>query len=193
MNNKRSVLYMANEVFPIKSKRDFNKLKNALNGRNRLLLTLGTAFGLRISDLLTLKAGDLRGQDSLIITEQKRKKKRKITFSSSVKHEIKEHIGDESADDDYVFASRKGGGKPISRVQAYRILNDAAERVGISDKIGGIGTHSLRKTFGYRLYENGVNITLIMSMLNHSSERETLKYIGITADEIEAAYESIEV
>ncbi|MGG4121829.1 tyrosine-type recombinase/integrase, partial [Bacillus licheniformis] len=52
---------------------------------------------------------------------------------------------------------------------------------------------SLRKTFGYRLYENGVNITLIMSMLNHSSERETLKYIGITADEIEAAYESIEV
>lgn len=183
---------MANEVFPIKSKRDFNKLKNALNGRNRLLLTLGTAFGLRISDLLTLKVGDLRGQDSLIITEQKRKKKRKITFSSSVLREIKTYLSD-ADDKDYVFASRQGGGKPISRVQAYRILNDAAERAGIADKIGAIGTHSLRKTFGYRLHENGVDITRIMSILGHSSERETLRYIGITADEISEAYESIEV
>ncbi|WP_347176583.1 tyrosine-type recombinase/integrase [Bacillus sp. HSf4] len=98
----------------------------------------------------------------------------------------------EGDDDDYVFASRKGG-KTITRVQAYRILNDTAKRAGIYDKIGGIGTHTLRKTFGYRLYENGVDVSRIMSILNHSSERDTLKYIGITADEIEAAYESIEV
>ncbi|SCA85360.1 tyrosine-type recombinase/integrase [Bacillus glycinifermentans] len=184
---------MANEVFPIKSKRDFNKMKNALDGRNRLLLTLGTAFGLRISDLLTLKVGDLRGQDLLHIREKKRKKLRVITFSPSVKREIKEYISNDVADDDYVFASRQGGGKPITRVQAYRILNDASKRAGIYEKIGGIGTHSLRKTFGYRLYENGVDITRIMSILNHSSERETLRYIGITADEISEAYESIEV
>ncbi|WP_339216740.1 tyrosine-type recombinase/integrase [Ornithinibacillus sp. FSL M8-0202] len=181
---------MGNEVYPIKSKRDFNKIKNALHGRDRLLLTLGTAFGLRISDLLTLKVGDLRGKDSLVLTEAKRKKKRTITFSSSVKRELTILEG---KDDDYIFKSRKGENKPITRIQAYRILNGAVERAGLTEKIGNIGTHTLRKTFGYRLYENGVNITRIMAILAHSSERETLKYIGVTADEIAEAYESIDI
>ncbi|MFT0801191.1 tyrosine-type recombinase/integrase [Bacillus swezeyi] len=181
---------MANEVFPIKSKRDYNKFIKALKpGRDRNLAQLGTAFGLRISDLLLFKIGELRGQKSITLREKKRKKKRVITFSPSVLKIVSQLEGD---DDDYVFASRKGG-KPITRVQAYRILNDAAKRAGIYEKIGGIGTHTLRKTFGYRLYENGVDVSRIMSILNHSSERDTLKYIGITADEIEAAYESIEV
>ncbi|WP_077736279.1 tyrosine-type recombinase/integrase [Bacillus sonorensis] len=181
---------MANEVFPIKSKRDYNKFIKALKpGRDRNLAQLGTAFGLRISDLRLLKIGQLRGQKSITLWEKKRKKKRVITFSSSVLKIVSQLEGD---DDDYVFASRKGG-EPISRVQAYRILSDAAKRAGIYEKVGGIGTHTLRKTFGYRLYENGVDVSRIMSILNHSSERDTLKYIGITADEISEAYESIEV
>lgn len=181
---------MSNEVFPIKSKRDFNKLKRSLHGRDQLLLTLGTAFGLRISDLLSLKIGDLRGKDQLTLVETKRKKKRVITFSKSVKQIANALEGD---DNDYIFKSRKGTNQPISRVQAYRILNDAAERAGLIDKLGKIGTHSLRKTFGYRLYENGVNITRIMAILGHSSEKETLRYIGVTADEIAEAYEAIEI
>lgn len=181
---------MANEVNPIKSKRDFNKLKNALKpGRDRLLLQLGTAFGLRISDLLSLKVGDLRGQTSLKITEAKRGKTRVITFSASVKKLVNELEG---ADEDYVFASRKGA-NPISRVQAYRILNEAAERAEIAQKIGNIGTHTLRKTFGYRLYEMNIAVDRIAAILGHSSEKDTLKYIGITADEISVAYESIAI
>lgn len=182
---------MSNEVYPIKSKKDFASLKAALKpGRDYNILTLGTAFGLRISDLLTLKVGQLRGKSQLEIIEQKRHKKRVITFSESVKKIANSLEGD---DDDYVFTSRKGDNKPITRTQAYRILNDAAERAGIAERIGGIGTHTLRKTFGYRLYENGVHITRIMTILNHSSERMTLKYIGVTADEIAEAYESIDI
>ncbi|MFT0802335.1 tyrosine-type recombinase/integrase [Bacillus swezeyi] len=181
---------MENEVFPIKSKRDYNKFIKALKlGRDRNLAQLGTAFGLRISDLLLFKIRELRGQKSITLREKKRKKKRVITFSPSVLKVVSQLEGN---DEDYVFASRKGG-QPITRIQAYSILNDAAKRAGIYEKIGCIGTHSLRKTFGYRLYENGVDVSRIMSILNHSSERETAKYIGITADEIEAAYESIEV
>ncbi|WP_352230654.1 tyrosine-type recombinase/integrase [Bacillus sp. YKCMOAS1] len=81
----------------------------------------------------------------------------------------------------------------ISRVQAYRILNEAAERAGIAKKIGNIGTHTLRKTFGYRLYEMDIAVDRIMAILGHSSEKDTLKYIGITADEISDAYESIAI
>jgi integrase len=188
-----------NEVHPIKSKRDFNRLKNAMHGRNRLLLTIGTSMGLRISDLLTLKVGDLMDEkgtvkDTLTIKEKKRGKTRPIKISSSLKKELKLLNGVPM--DAYVFESRKKaqtGSKPITRVQAYRILNDAVERAGLTEKLGKIGTHSLRKTFGFRLYENGVDITRIMSILAHSSERETLRYIGVTADEIAEAYESIEI
>ncbi|MFP3877812.1 hypothetical protein U5N54_14090 [Bacillus paralicheniformis] len=57
---------MANEVFPIKSKRDYNKFIKALKpGRDQWLAQLGTAFGLRISDLRLLKIGQLRGQKSI--------------------------------------------------------------------------------------------------------------------------------
>lgn len=181
---------MCREVNAIKSKRDFNKIKRHLHGRNQALLTLGTAFGLRISDLLTLKIGDVRGKDQLVFVESKRGKKRYITLSPSVKKIVNEFEG---ADDEYIFKSRKGKNKPISRVQAYRILNDAVERAGLSDKLGPIGTHSLRKTFGYRLYEQGLDITRIMTILGHSSAKETLRYIGVTADEIADAYMSIEV
>ena len=73
-----------------------------------------------------------KGHKSITIWEKKRKKKRLITFSPSVLKIVNQLEGD---DDDYVFASRQGGGKPITRVQAYRILNDAAKRAGIYSRI----------------------------------------------------------
>ncbi|TPE68954.1 site-specific integrase [Halalkalibacterium halodurans] len=179
---------MSNEVNPIKSTRDLNRLKAALHGRNRLMLIMGVSLGLRISDLLALKIGDVRGKDELIIREQKTQKPRRIKLSKTVMAEVKALEG---ADDEYIFRSRQGGNKPISRVQAYRILNDAAERAGIN--VGPIGTHTLRKTFGYQLYAQGLDITRIMAILNHSTPAMTLKYIGVTKDEIDAAYEAIEV
>lgn len=53
---------------------------------------------------------------------------------------------------------------------------------------GEIGTHSLRKTFGYHAYNDGVSLELLMQIFNHSSRRETLPYIGITEDEKKEVY-----
>lgn len=178
------------KVHPIKEKRDINKMKKALHGRDLLLFTMGISFGLRISDLLTIKIGDIRGKDYYIVTEEKTKKKRKITINPEIKKQVAQLDG---PDDEYIFKSRKGKNKPISRVQAYRILNEAAERAGIRDKIGGIGTHSLRKTFGYQLYKKTNDIALVMMVLGHSSPGVTLNYIGITDENISDAYMMIEV
>jgi integrase len=179
-----------NKVEPIRETRDIEAMKKALSGRNKLMFVMGVSFGLRISDLLALKIGDLRGKDFFIIGEEKTKKKRKITLSDTVKEEIAKLDG---ADNDYVFQSRQGGNKPISRVQAYRILKEAAKRAGILDKIGSIGCHSLRKTFGYQIHKKGVDITRLMAIFGHSSPEITLAYIGITDDEIGDAYLMIEV
>ncbi|MBY0221781.1 tyrosine-type recombinase/integrase [Sporosarcina aquimarina] len=73
------------------------------------------------------------------------------------------------------FRSRKGTNQAISRVQAWTIISDAAKELGLEN----IGTHSLRKTFGYHQIKRGTNITLLMKMFNHSSESVTLRYKGI--------------
>ncbi|MEA1005906.1 MULTISPECIES: tyrosine-type recombinase/integrase [Bacillus] len=178
---------MANAVDAIKTKRDINRMKNALNGRDKDMFVFGVSLGLRISDLLTLKNGDLRGQTHLKLREGKTGKMRPIKLSKTVQLAAAKLAG---PDDAYIFRSRKGVNKPISRVQAYNILKAAADRAGLDI---AIGTHTLRKTFGYQLHAKGIDITRIMKIFGHSSEAQTLRYIGITAEEIEAAYEAIEV
>ena len=64
-------------------------------------------------------------------------------------------------------------------------------RAGLADVYTSFGAHSLRKTFGYFAYESGVDITLLMRVLNHSSARETLRYIGIEAEEVADVYHAV--
>ena len=84
-----------------------------------------------------------------------------------------------------MFPSRKGTAA-ITRVQAWRILNDAAAHSGL-DK-DAIGTHTMRKTFGYHAYKMGMDLSVIQKLLNHSSPAITLSYIGITRDDLDNVY-----
>ena len=83
-----------------------------------------------------------------------------------------------------MFPSRKGS-SAIQRNQAYKILNEAARTVGIQESIG---THSMRKTFGYHAYKSGIDIALLQKIFNHSCPSVTLRYIGITQDSIDDVY-----
>lgn len=179
-----------NEVQAIKDKRHIIAIKEALRGRDLLLFTVGINVGLRISDLLALKVGDLRGQDAVTITEGKTGKKRIFTLNSAVKDAVMALVPADAGDTDYVFASRKGD-KAIGRVQAYRIFNAAIVRADLADVYTSFGAHSLRKTFGYFAYKSGIDISLLMRVLNHSSQRETLRYIGIEAAEVAGVYHAV--
>jgi integrase len=176
-----------NTVQPIRNKRDISRMKSALNGRDKLLFIIGINSALRISDLLTLKVGDIRGKNTLTVYESKTKKTKHFRLNSSVVRAISELIPKEAGDSDWLFPSRKRG-QPISRVQAYRILNTAAQRVGIDYKFG---THSMRKTFGYFAHQQGVDLALIQTILNHASQRETLRYIGVEQDDIDDVYAAV--
>ena len=88
--------------------------------------------------------------------------------------------------EDYIFQSRKGANKPITRVQAYRILNSSAQKIGLEE----IGTHTLRKTFGYHFYNQTKDIALLQELFNHSAPSVTLRYIGINQDKIDQAYDN---
>ena len=173
---------LMNEVQPIKSIRDISRMKKALRGRDLLLFTLGINTALRISDLLTLTTSDVSG-DYITLVESKTKKTKRIKINASAREAIRKLAPEEGP----LFPSRKGG-KSISRVQAYRILNAAAERAGVTIEIG---CHSLRKTAGYHTYKKTGDIALTMKLLNHSSERETLRYIGLDAETLDDTYEAL--
>ena len=88
---------------------------------------------------------------------------------------------------DALSLSRKGG-QALKRQQAYKIINDAAKAVGIKEKIG---THTLRKTFGYHTYQSGVSPAFPQKLFNHPAPRVTLSYIGITQDELDGVYPNL--
>jgi integrase len=177
-----------NTVQPLRNKRDIERMKKALdNPRDRLLFIFGINSSLRISDILRLKVGDVRGKTTLTLREKKTGKLKKFHLNQSVVSAVQQLVPADASDNDWLFPSRKGG-RPITRVQAYRILTDAARRAGLDIEIG---THTLRKTFAYHAYKAGVDLALLMSVLNHSSQRETLRYIGITQDQVDDVFVSV--
>ena len=76
-------------------------------------------------------------------------------------------------------------GNRLDRRQVYRILKKAANRFNLQIRMG---THTMRKTFGYFHYRQYKNIALLQKIYNHSSPNITLRYIGIEQDEINCSY-----
>ena len=195
-----------NNVEPIRDIKTIKNIRAILKGqsiRNELLFIFGINVGLRISDILKLRVEDLvkldlkTVKDHVIIKEKKTGKTKKFYIGDVVKKVIENYIRNLSNLDmsTYIFRSRKGDNLPITRQQAYRILNDAAEIIGIVEKdekgiiiSGEIGTHTLRKTFGYHAFQNGSSLELLMNIFNHSSKSQTLRYIGITEDQKKEVY-----
>lgn len=177
-----------NVVQPIKSVEDIERMKKALYGRDLLLFIFGINSSLRISDILSLKVGDVRGKISLILREKKTGKRKEFRLNQAIINAVRELVSDSAADDDWLFPSKRNPNKPLDRTQAWRILNEAAKRAGVDVHIG---THTLRKTFAYHRYQAGVDLAQLMVALNHSSQRETLRYIGIEQEEIDDLYDAI--
>jgi integrase len=160
-----------------------------------LLFVLGINFGLRISDLITLRAHQLYTDNwsvkkDFVLKEQKTSKQRQITINDAARKALTEYkrLNPELQPYDYIFMSRQGDNSHINRVQAYNILTDAARQVGID---ANIGTHTLRKTFGYWNYKGNVPIEKLMNIFNHSSQAITLRYIGITQQDIADVYNNL--
>jgi site-specific recombinase XerD len=119
------------------------------------------------------------------LTEHKTGKFKDFILNASAKRVIKEYLNTRDHKPDEALFISRASGLSIKRNEAYKIINNATIKAGITDRIG---THTLRKTFGYHSYKNGVDLSLIQKILQHSSPAITLSYIGITRDDIDSAY-----
>lgn len=183
-------------VEPIRDKAKIKQMYNYLYGKNPkygLLFRFGLNTGLRISDILPIKVCNVFNtnwsfKEHLILKEKKTGKEKKIKINNTLRKSIQSYIKNEGLSlDSYLFYSQKG--THIGRVQAYRVLSDAADVICVEN----FGTHSLRKTWGYWTYKaSRYNIGLIMDTFNHSSMSITLRYIGVNQDQKDELYSLVQ-
>ena len=103
-------------------------------------------------------------------------------------------IRSEHLDHIYLFQSYRNqwskntAARPLSRRYVSRVFAAIGEEVGIS-----LGTHSMRKSRGYHLYKKTNDIARVMKMLRHSSEAVTLRYIGITQEDVDRDFTNLQI
>ena len=189
---------------PIRSTEDLNNFKKYYteihpNKRNQLLIIIGLNTALRISDILSLKWEAVYDFDQkqfkshIILVEQKTEKNTMIFMNKNIQEilaEYKEYMSAQGKNVrryQYIFRTN-GKNAPISRTQAFRIIKEAAEYNHIP---GIISCHSMRKTFGYHAWKQGVSPVLLMNIFNHSSYQITKRYLGIEQDDRDTIFEQI--
>jgi integrase len=157
------------------------------------MIVMGLHTLLRFSDLLRLRWDDVydfkngRIRKKIYLTEKKTKKTKSIELHADAIKALELYI-DSAKPDAFLFENPRTK-KAISRIQAYRIIRAATEAVGITDCIA---CHGIRKTLGYHTLEDNRHdpkiIATIVQMYNHSSLAITLRYLGITQDDMNAVY-----
>ncbi|WP_283747499.1 tyrosine-type recombinase/integrase [Bacillus cereus] len=172
------------DVQPIRSKEQLEDMKWSLkrhcSDRDYILFLLGIHTGLRVSDLLKMETSAIlklkrKKRKEFKVKEGKTKKERIINITS-IFEEVLPYAEDLKST--WLFPSRKGD-KPISKIQAYRQLQKAGDFAGVES----LGTHTMRKTFGYWFYKQTKDIAMLQEILNHSTPQITLRYIGINKEE----------
>ena len=167
------------------------------NLRNYALVVLGLNTALRISDLLHLRWNDLYDfeklcfRDHLLIKEQKTGKRNRIAINEKARETMQMYFNERNPEaDEFIFSKRTNPYKPLSRSQAYRIIKDDANHTTSEE---AVSCHSLRKTFGYFAWQEGVQPALLMDVFNHSSYAITKRYLGIEQDEKDLVYLNINI
>jgi integrase len=178
-----------NTVEPIRDIGTVNDIADYLrekSERNYIMFMIGIYSGLRISDILKLRVRDVRNRDRIMIREKKTGKERRFPVNKALKKDLDKYV-EEMHDYEYLIKSRKDRNKPITRQQAWTILQTAGEKFGVQK----IGTHTMRKTFGYHMYQQTHDIVAIQKILNHATQEYTLRYIGVTQDTLDTAINNL--
>ena len=172
------------------------------NKRNFLLIICGLNTALRISDILKLRWKDVYNENLLSfkshidVKEQKTGKKTTVFINNNLKEALASFLKDIIAKkgklcdvmEQFIFLGQKSTDKPISRIQAFRVISEAAKKCLLSHKVS---CHSLRKTFGYHAWKKGVSPALLTSIYNHSSYKITTRYLGIEQDDRDEVFELV--
>lgn len=166
-SNKLPVVLSRNEIEKI--------ISQIINFKHNLMVSLGYAAGLRVSEVVGLRVGDIDLEGLTIhIKEAKGKKDRITIFPKKLKNDIKNLFAGKKANN-LIFESNRGG--KLTTTSLQKIFYRALEKSGIQKDAS---FHSLRHSFATHLLENGVDVRYVQELLGHANIRTTQIYTKVT-------------
>lgn len=177
--------------------------RESLRLRNWLFFALGINMGFRVSDLCKLRWENIfiphtetfNNSDWNQLTETKTGKTRQVVITPAAQKAINFYISSLDLNPldlnprSYVFWSNKKSELHVQPDTMHDWIKKAARAL---DLPFNVGTHSMRKTFGYMLYKStGNDIGVVQAALNHSSTKNTLRYINMTQETMREAYNTL--
>ena len=177
---------------------EIRKVLTAFKGRyanrDRALFLLGVKTGFRIGELISLKLADVLSGDQIVDRVSVKRchmkgkvEGRTVIVNPEAKEALRiwvmELLQSGVSEDSYLFKSRNGDNKPITRNQAWKLLDKVFSRAGLT---GTLGTHCLRKTFSDRIFDKlGRDLVKTQKALGHRNINSTVSYLSFKTEEID--------
>lgn len=196
---RRTTVGANGTVDPIRNKEDILKIAQYFYDkgqlRNELMFLIGCSIGLRCGDLCKAKIGDIAEDGKCRLKEEKTGKYRTVVLNNFAMQCYRELVASipNHTDETPLFISQKGKNKNIKRGSFGRILRNAGKDLNLPYKLG---THSMRKTFGYHLFMDNQQspeiLAYLQAMFNHTNSGVTLRYIGLDEEKKNKLYENLD-
>lgn len=181
-------------VQPIRDPAELREVETILAGDKTqkgrckyLMFMCGIYLARRICDMLPLRVEDLRGQAYVQLKERKTQKTIELPIPEHLQKVLRRELKGLPGEQPIFLSRQRGAGgeaKAISYKTAYLYAKEIGRQAGLPYNVG---THTMRKTFGYHYYQRTKDIATLMVLFNHSDEKTTKIYIGIELDELTAA------
>jgi len=161
--------------------------------RDRAMLELLYATGLRVSELITLRIADFNFEVGYLVCQGKGRKERVVPFGRSAKQWIERYLRDGRPSlvrrapdaEDAMFLSRLG--KAMTRQRFFQILKACGRIAGIQ---GALSPHVVRHSFATHLLERGADLRSLQLMLGHSNIGTTQIYTHVSRERLRRIYDS---
>lgn len=196
---RRTTVGANGTVDPIRNKEDILKIAQYFYDkgqlRNAAMFIIGCNIGLRGKDFCAIKIGDIPENGVYRLKERKTGKYRTVVLNSFAMQCYRELVASipNHTDETPLFISQKGENQSIERSSFARILRNAGKDLNLPYKLG---THSMRKTFGYHLFMDNQQspeiLAYLQAMFNHTNSGVTLRYIGLDEEKKNKLYENLD-
>jgi integrase/recombinase XerD len=155
--------------------------------RNRAMLELMYAAGLRVSELVSLKQAEVEIQAGVVNCHGKGSKERRVPVGKSAIHWLQQYTsvkaGYGQSPFPNLFLQR---GKPMTRQFAWAMIKNYAAKIGLRN----VSPHTLRHSFATHLLQHGADSRSVQALLGHSDISTTQIYTHITDRHLRAAYDN---
>lgn len=155
--------------------------------RDRAMLELMYATGLRVSELVSLKLADLDLDGGLILCHGKGGKERRVPIGKSATHWLEQYMRARAraGKENYPRLFMDNRAQPFTRQLAWSILKRYTEKLGLK----GVSPHTLRHSFATHLLQRGADSRSVQALLGHSDISTTQIYTHITDRHLRATYD----